>query len=230
MVDFPDRFCGTSSIMMQKKNAYAPQYVKGAAARTVGGLMTAFVVEKDPTSVPILDRMVTDQAIVDSFDALERDIGWMNEFMPVLKLDTERMRTRAGEFWCQATEVAGALVRDKNMNWRSAHQIVGILVRFCEERGIQPMDVTPQLLDEAAIDYLGEPVALSAASLATALDPVAAVQRRTLYGGPAPSEVRERLSEYRSALANDEEKLRAAQAQVQAGLARLEHAIDALVQ
>lgn len=229
MVEFPDRFCGTSSIMMQKKNAYAPQYVKGAAGRTVGGLMTSFIVEKDPTSVPILDRMVTDQAIVESFDALERDIGWMNEFMPVLKLEKERMRERAGAFWCQATEVAGALVRDTGMNWRSAHQVVGILVRFAEERGIAPMDVTPALVDEAAVEYMGQPAGLSAASLKTALDPVAAVQRRTLYGGPAPSEVQQRLSEYRTALGNDQRKLQQAREQVAGGLARLEQAVDALV-
>lgn len=229
MVEFPDRFCGTSSIMMQKKNAYAPQYVKGAAGRTVGGLMTAFVVEKDPTSVPILDRMVTDQAIVDSFDALERDIGWINEFMPVLELDKDLMRQRAGEFWCQATEVAGALVRDLGMNWRSAHQIVGILVRFCEERGIRPLDVSTELLDEAAIEYMGQPAGLGAASLKTALDPVAAVHRRTLYGGPAPSEVQQRLSEYKSLLQADQDKLRHAREQVAAGLAKLEAAIDALV-
>lgn len=229
MVEFPDRFCGTSSIMMQKKNAYAPQNIKGAAARTVGGLMTSFIVEKNPTSVPILDRVVTDQAIVDSFTALERDIGWMNEFMPVLQLKKDHMRERAGAFWCQATEVAGALVRDTGMNWRSAHQVVGILVRFAEERGIRPLDVTTTLLDEAAVEYMGEPAGLGAAALKTALDPVAAVHRRTLYGGPAPAEVKQRLSEYKSALANDQEKLHRASEQVKAGLMRLEEAIDALV-
>jgi argininosuccinate lyase len=229
MVSFPDRFCGTSSIMMQKKNAYAPQYIKGAAARTVGGLMTAFVVEKDPSSVPILDRAYTDQAISESFDALLRDIGWMNEFMPVLKLEKRLMRERSGEYWCQATEVAGALVRDKNMPWRSAHQIVGILVRYAEERNIRPLEVTTALLDEAAIEYMGQPAGLSARSLQVALDPVAAVHRRTLFGGPAPDEVRRRLPEYKAALAQDRQRRDSAHRQVAEGLARMEAAIDALL-
>lgn len=229
MVRFPDRFCGTSSIMMQKVNAYAPQYIKGAAAKTVGGLMTAFLVEKDPSSVPILDRAYSDQAISDSFEDLKRDIGWMNEFMPVLQLDVDLMRQRAGEFWCQATEVAGALVRDRGMPWRTAHQIVGILVRFAEERGIRPLDVTTGLLDEASIEYMGEPAGLSADSLRVALDPTAAVNRRTLYGGPAPEEVRRRLVEYLTALENDRNNHKTARQQVAAGLARLEQAIDALI-
>ncbi len=229
MVDFPDRFCGTSSIMMQKKNAYAPQYIKGAAAKTVGGLMTAFIVEKDPSSVPILDREYTDKAILESFEALNRDIGWMNEFMPVLKLEKDLMRQRAGEFWCQATEVAAALVRDLDMNWRTAHQIVGILVRFCEERKIKPMDVTTKLLDEAAIEYMGKPAGLSAESLRVSLDPVAAVNRRTLFGGPAPDEVKRRLPEYDAKLEADREKNVAARKQVHAGLDRLEQAVDQLI-
>lgn len=229
MVSFPDRFCGTSSIMMQKKNAYAPQFIKGAAARTVGGLMTSFLVEKDPSSVPILDRAYTDQAIIESFEALIRDVGWVNEFMPVLKLEKELMHARSAEYWCQATEVAGALVRDRGMPWRTAHQIVGILVRFAEERRIRPLEVTTALLDEAAIAYMGEPAGLSAQSLAASLDPVVAVHRRTLYGGPAPEEVKLRLHEYRQALAQDVEQLQAAQRNVAAGLQRLESAIDALL-
>ena len=229
MVSFPDRFCGTSSIMMQKKNAYAPQFIKGAAARTVGGLMTAFVVEKDPSSVPILDRAYTDQAIIESFEALMRDVGWVDEFMPVLKLEKELMHARSAEFWCQATEVAGALVRDTGMPWRTAHQIVGILVRLAEERKIRPLDVTTALLDEASVEYRGEPAGLSAESLRASLDPVVAVHRRTLYGGPAPDEVKLRLPEYRSALSQDVEKLRAAQRNVAAGLRQLESAIDALL-
>lgn len=229
LIDFPDRFCGTSSIMMQKKNAYAPQETKGAAAETVGGLVTAFLVEKDPTAVPILDREYTRQAIMRSFEKLTRDLGWMIEFMPALKINKELMRERAGAYWAQATDVAGALVRDKGLPWRTAHQIVGILVRYTNERGIKPADVTPELLDEAAIEYMGQPVGLSVEVLRDALDPTAFVNRRTLYGGPAPREAGQRLSEYEAALSEDSRKLVAAREQVKRGAMALEQAIDRLL-
>ncbi len=45
MIDIPDRFCGTSSIMMQKKNPVAPQGMKALAATAVGCAVTAFMVE-----------------------------------------------------------------------------------------------------------------------------------------------------------------------------------------
>jgi argininosuccinate lyase len=229
MVDFPDRFCGTSSIMMQKKNAYAPQYIKGAAAEIVGALMTSFVVEKDPTSVPILDRSTTRESIKRGLGKLVRDMNWMSEFMPELDLNTKLMVERAGMFWGTATEVAGALVREKAMPWRTAHQIVGIVVRLAEERGIAPRDLTPALIDEAALLYHGQPVALDADVLEQALDPAVAVSRRTLYGGPAPSEVRKRLPEYKEALARDRTKLEQAREPVERGKKQVEQAIDSLV-
>lgn len=229
MIDFPDRFCGTSSIMMQKKNAYAPQYVKGAAAESVGGLMTAYLVEKDPTSIPILDRAYSREAIGRSLRNIVRDIGWMNEFMPELDLRTDLMKERAGMFWAQATDVAGALVREKGMNWRSAHQIVGILVRLCEERGIAPLETTVELLDEAAMLYHEKPAGLDEKVLRTALDPTLAVHRRTLYGGPAPSEVAARLEEYRSILAADRARFEAQRKSVEDGRKLLEEAIDAII-
>ncbi|MFI4997236.1 MAG: lyase family protein, partial [Hyphomicrobiales bacterium] len=229
MLDFPDRFCGTSSIMMQKKNAYAPQFIKGAAAETVGALMTSFLVEKDPTSIPILDRAVTRDAIKRSLVKIVRDLNWMSEFMPVLDLDTELMRERAGAFWGQATEIAGALVREKGLPWRTAHQIIGILVRLCEDRSIAPKDVTAALIDEAAILYQGEPLKLGAAALKEALDPEKAVHRRTLYGGPAPSEVRTRMKEYQASLADHARKLEEARAPVVDGGRKLEQAVGSLI-
>lgn len=229
MIDFPDRFCGTSSIMMQKKNAYAPQYVKGAAAESVGGLMTAYLVEKDPTSIPILDRAYSREAIGRSLRNIARDIGWMNEFMPELDLKTERMAERAGMFWAQAADLAGALVREKGMNWRTAHQIVGILVRLCEDRDIAPLDTTPALLDEAAMLYHEQPIGLDETVLRDALDPTLSVHRRTLYGGPAPSEVSERIGEYRAILAADTERFAAARKPVEDGKRLLEDALDAII-
>ncbi|MFI5015861.1 MAG: argininosuccinate lyase [Hyphomicrobiales bacterium] len=229
MLDFPDRFCGTSSIMMQKKNAYAPQFIKGAAAETVGALMTSFLVEKDPTSVPILDRAVTRAAIKRSLAKVVRDLNWMSEFMPALDLNTELMRERAGAFWGQATEIAGALVREKGLPWRTAHQIIGILVRLCEDRNIAPKDVTPALIDEAAMLYQGQPLKLEAAALQEALDPERAVRRRTLYGGPAPTEVMARMKEYEACLADHAGKLEAAREPVTIGKKKLEQAVEALI-
>src|SRR5438270_3301163 len=110
----------------------------------------------------------------------------MRELIPRVRWKTDRMAAQAGRYWAQATDVAGALVRENGLPWRTAHQIVGILVRYCDERGLAPGDVTSALVDEAAVEYMAEPVGLSEQALARALDPRHFIEARSaVYGGPA---------------------------------------------
>jgi argininosuccinate lyase len=229
MIDIPDRFCGTSSIMMQKKNPYGPQYVKGAAGLSVGALVVAFHVDKGPTGVPALERQYAAELLWRLFADTVRDLKWWRELLPAIRWNTEVMRRRAGQYWAQATDIAGALVRDKGLPWRTAHQIVGIVVRHGYERGFGPEGVTPEIIDEAAVEYMGEPLRLRAESLCRALDPEEFVRSRTLYGGPAPEEALRRLHDFREDLRRDEAAYQAARRHVDEARAKLESAVDALV-
>ncbi|MEE9248995.1 MAG: hypothetical protein V3U79_09910, partial [Dehalococcoidia bacterium] len=228
-IDVPDRFCGTSSIMMQKKNPDSLEYVRGAVAESMGGLMTAFAVQKAATGDPTMDLRYMDRALFNSFEMATRHLRWFTELLPAMKVKRERMREMAGSHWAQATDVAGALVREKGLPWRTAHQIVGILVRYSSERNIRPQEVTPALLDEAAVEYMGEPVGLGDEVLRRALDPVEFVNRRTLYGGPSPEECLRRLPEYRAQLERDEALVEEKAEGLMQAAAKLERAIDALV-
>ena len=176
-----------------------------------------------------MDLRYMDDALFRSFDMAIRNLGWFIELMPALEVKRDRMREMAGAHWAQATDVAGALVREKGLPWRTAHQIVGILVRFSEERGIRPRDVTPDLLDEASVEYMGEGVGLSEEALNRALDPMVFVERRTLYGGPAPEECRRRIVEYEARLREDEESVEERRCRLDESAGKLESAIDAII-
>jgi argininosuccinate lyase len=229
MFDVPDRFCGTSSIMMQKKNPYAPQEMKALAAEAVGGAMTAFYVEKDATGVAILERRRTERAFWSVFAMAQQRVRDADEIIAALIVDKARMVALASAHWGQAADLAGMLVREKGLPWRSAHQIVGILVRHSFERGFGPHETTPELLDEAAIEYMDEPVGLSQAALRAAIDPAACVARRTLLGGPAPQSARRELDIFSARLEGDQTYLDDIRRRVEDGQLHLETAIDALV-
>jgi argininosuccinate lyase len=138
------------------------------------------------------------------------------------------MAEMAGAHWAQATDLAGTLVRERHMGWRTAHQIVGILCRLAEERGLSPADATPELLDEAAVEYLGEPVGLSQSAITTALDAAQFPARRILYGGPAPAALARELADLRQQLALDENSLTARQTALDDAAARLDQAIESI--
>lgn len=228
-VDIPDRFCNTSSIMMQKKNVIGPAEVKGAAAEALGSVVTAFHALKGPTALPITERYYALEMLWRVADNCVRDLGWFCDLLPALGLRREHMREQAWRHWATATDLAGALVRERDWPWRTAHQVVGILVRLCEERGLGPADVTPALLDEAAVAYHGQPAGLTSDQIRTALDPVRFVAVRTLRGGPAPSESLRQAELFERALDRDETTVAAIESRLAAAATRLEAAIDAIV-
>ena len=228
-IDVPDRFCQTSSIMMQKKNVIGPAEVKGASAEAIGCVVTSYHALKGPTGLPITERYYALETLWRVADNCVRDLDWFGELLPALRLKRERMREQAWRHWATATDLAGALVRQRDLPWRTAHQIVGILVRLCEERGLGPDAVTPALLDEAAIAYHGQPAGLDVGPIRHALDPGRFIAARTLRGGPAPAESLRQADLYASGLAADEAVASGIHARLDESARRLEAAIDAII-
>jgi argininosuccinate lyase len=228
-LDIPDRFCNSSSIMMQKKNVVGPAEIKGAASEALGTVVTSFHALKGSTGLPVTERYYALEQLWRVADNCVRDLGWFCELLPEVGVRREWLREQAWLHWATATDLAGALVRERDLPWRTAHQIVGILVRLAEERRLGPPDVTPALLDEAAQAYHGKPAGLSEASIRAALDPTRFVEARDLRGGPASKETRRQADVFASALAADERTVADARGRIAAAAARLEAAVDAIV-
>ncbi len=225
-VDIPDRFCNTSSIMMQKKNVIGPAEVKGASAEALGCVVTSYHALKGPTGLPITERYYALEALWRVCDNCARDLDWFCELLPALVIRKEQMRERAWRHWATATDLAGALVRERDLPWRTSHQIVGILIRLCEDRGLGPDGVTPALLDEAAQAYHGKPAGLDAAQIKAALDPGRFIASRTMQGGPAPAESLRQADLFDQGLAADEAAVAAIHARLGEAARKLEGAID----
>ena len=228
-VDIPDRYCGTSSIMMQKKNVIGPAEVKGASAEALGCFVTSYHALKGTTGLPITERYYALDMLWRTADNAVRDLGWFCDLLPALRIRKERMFDAAWRHWATATDLAAALVRERDLPWRTAHQIVGILVRLCEERGLGPADVTPALLDEAAIAYHETAAGLSQQSITRALDPRRFIAERTLRGGPAPEESLRQATLFEEMLRTDERIVDDIDGRLAAAARSLETAIDAII-
>jgi argininosuccinate lyase len=230
LITLPDRFCGTSSIMMQKKNPNTPQEIKAASATAIGGLVTAFVIEKSPTGTAMIDRHASADAVVRSFTSARRSVSLMSQMVEGIEPNEEAMLEQVGRYWAQATDIGAMLVVERDLPWRSAHQIVGILVRLAYERNIPPNETTTELLDEAAVEYLGRPLEISAGRYRRSLDPVAFVEARTLYGGPASNETVKVIEEFAEKLRQDEETVQQRAVALDAAADRLDDAVRRILQ
>jgi argininosuccinate lyase len=164
---------------------------------------------------------------------LGRNLGVRFESLaPLLRdLDVrrERMRELAGANWAQVTDLAAALVRHSAIDWRTAHQIVGVFVRQCVQAGIRPAQAQSSHLDAAARSLGRDAPGLTAEIFADAMDPAAFVERRRLFGGPAAQALTREIASARQTLAADEQQLAALNRQVEQAREQLEQAITAVI-
>ncbi|KID29569.1 argininosuccinate lyase [Prauserella rugosa] len=203
LVEIGDAFAGSSSMMPQKKNAYPFEYVRARGARTVGEMVSAFgalhntnfgdIKDVEEEMVPPLFRTCDETAT--SLRLLEGTLG-------TLVVHRERCAARAASGFSTATELAAVLHRRTDLDYRSAHRVVGHLVLLATTAGRCPADVDAALVDQAAREVLGRDAGLSDEQVRDALDPARFVSAHQVAGGPAAEPVRQALAGAHSAVAD----------------------------
>jgi argininosuccinate lyase len=169
------------------------------------------------------------KAVLQNFDATVEALDLWSGIISTLQVNKEIMRQKTTDFWALATDLAGAIVREAKLPWRTAHQITAILVRTALERGKKPADVDTAFVDQAAREYIGEPVNLSDDSIREALNPLRAVKARTLFGGTAPTEVKRQIDRCYVQLREDGESLAGQRKKLTEAAEMLEQTIDSIV-
>lgn len=229
-VETADGFCGTSSIMPQKKNPNALECLKGVVATATGFLMGTLMVHKNPSNVPVFDWVRSMSDAWRNYDEMMGALRLMAAVVADLTVHADRMAEASTRHWATATDLASALVRHAGIPWRAAHQITGITVRLAIEEGCAPPALTAALVDRAAVEHLGAPLGVPQAVISDAMDPLRSVERQQLPGGPARVRVEEALALHEAQLARDVGWLAANEARVAAAAAALEAAIDAVLE
>jgi argininosuccinate lyase len=116
-----------------------------------------------------------------AFDATLTSLYALAGAISTAKFNRERLTLALENGHLCATDLADLLVQ-KGMPFREAHHVVGGLVREAEIRSCQLGELPESVLTSANSQLQGTEVA-------QALDPAAAVERRTVVGGPARSQV-----------------------------------------
>ena len=228
LVEHPDEYCGTSSIMPQKKNPYGTECVRGLVGDIIGKV-TAFAATTKAASDACEMVLMAQAHVYDAFDRYLGALEIMTGIVDGLKINAQLMRQRAGMYWSQASTLANVIVREKQVPFRTAHQLVGILVRLAYEDNKLPEQVTAAMLDRASVELNGEPLGLSEDALRRALDPESVIESRRLVGGPSSEHVGRDIAYANESLQRDTTRL----SEVRARLARaerdLEEAIDRII-
>ncbi|MEU5849437.1 argininosuccinate lyase [Saccharopolyspora shandongensis] len=186
LVEIGDAFAGSSSMMPQKKNAYPFEYVRARGARAVGDMTAAFGALHNTNFGDIKD--VEEEMVPPVFrvcDEMSVSLRLLRGTLQTVTVHRERCEARAAAGFSTATELAAMLHRNSDLDYRSAHRVVGHLVLLATQRGIEPSAVDSSLLNEAARDTLGKDAGLTDQQVRDAIDPRGFVAAHTVRGGPA---------------------------------------------
>jgi argininosuccinate lyase len=175
MADLADRYCGTSSIMSQKKNPGVRRLISAAA---------------DVRAC----RISSDYA-----NAVRATINSLKYAEGILKTTTwnkNRMRELCEYGFMSNASLSRILVQENKLPWRTAHQITAIMTRRALEKGMEMRDVTPEFLDECAKEYIGYgmPLHLSKEKLKVASNIENNVSDQKTIGGTAPERVMDQIA------------------------------------
>jgi argininosuccinate lyase len=191
-----DSWSTGSSIMPQKKNPDIAELARGKSGRFIGNLTGLLATLKALPLAYDRDLQEDKEPVFDTVEQLLMLLPAMSGMMATLAVDADRMNAAAPEGFALATDIAEWLVR-QGVPFRSAHEISGACVGYCEERGIELSDLTAEQFVE--IDPLLQPGVLEVVNVAGALSSRASV------GGTAPVRVAEQFVAFDDLLASQRE-------------------------
>lgn len=184
-ITLSDAFSTGSSIMPQKKNPDMAELIRGKVGRTTGHLMSMLVTLKGLPLAYNKDLQEDKEGLFDSARTIKGSLRIFEGMLNTLTVNTNRLNETVHQDFSNATELADYLV-DKNVPFRTAHEIVGKIVFECIQQGIYLLDVPFEhyqelndKIEEDVYDYL---------------KPENCLNRRKSYGSTGQDAVRHQLN------------------------------------
>jgi argininosuccinate lyase len=194
VLELPDEFASTSSMMPQKKNPEVPEVVRARASHVHGDFVAAATAMKGMPSTYNLDFQEVTPKLWEAVETVERSLRILAELIPSLRVVQADVSDKAEKSFVGATELANMLVRKYGVPFRSAHKIVGALVRGLIDSEKTFKDAAPELLRKVALDTVGITLAVKAADIAESVNLKKIIESYEVKGGPAPTTVKNALS------------------------------------
>jgi argininosuccinate lyase len=195
MVELADEYSSTSSIMPQKKNPDSAEIARAKCARIIGLLTAAFTLCKGLPFSYNRDLQELNALLWESCKLTLSTLRMVERMVATLKVDRGRMRMLVEQSYATATELADTLVRECDIPFRTAHIIVGMVVKEAVENGVEPSKISLEMINRCSKEVLGRTLTLSEEAVRKALNPTTFIARREVEGGPAPQTLAKALVE-----------------------------------
>jgi len=201
VVEVSDEYASTSSIMPQKKNPVVAEIVRAKASSVEGELVTCMSLLRALPSGYQLDLQEATPHLWRACDACMDSSRTLTGMMAKVLFNKHRLAKLADEGYMTATDLADYLATRLKVPFRTAHSIVGGMVKesVVEKKSFE--SVVQSRLTREVQKATGRLVRISPHELKWILDPRLSMERRVVMGGPSPKEVARMLKTRRMLLA-----------------------------
>jgi argininosuccinate lyase len=186
-----EAYCSGSSLMPQKMNPDLAELIRGKSGRVIGSWVALVTVVKGLPLAYNKDLQETQEPLYDAVETTGASLHVMAGLVRGLEFDTERLARAVGEGYLVATELADYLVT-KGVPFRRAHDVAGLLVRKAIAKTVE--------LAQLSLDELRAEAPEFEADVASWLDPMRAIDRRDVPGGPARARIEAEIARLRKEL------------------------------
>jgi argininosuccinate lyase len=193
-IELDDSVATGSSIMPQKKNPDVAELVRGKSGRVFGNLQSLLTTMKGLPLAYNSDMQEDKERIFDSLDTVGGCLGAMTVLFSSCRFRADRMRAATRGDFSTATDLADFLAM-RGVPFRDAHEVVGRIVKWCEEHGRDLESLAGADLTAFHPEFAHAPADV------TSVD--ASVRARHSPGGTAPDEVRRQLEHANRCLGAD---------------------------
>jgi argininosuccinate lyase len=197
-LELPQAFCTGSSIMPQKVNPDVLELVRGKTARVIGDLTTLLTLVKGLPLAYNRDLQEDKQQLFDAFDTVSGCLDVAAPLVSRTELNRASIAERLDRGHLDATTFMEYLIR-RGTPQRTAHGVVGRLVRQALDRGVR-------LADLSLVDFQAADPSLDADVYKT-LGVQNAINAFVSYGSTSPAEVAQQIRNWKLKLSDQNTKI-----------------------
>ncbi len=189
LLELPDAFTSTSSIMPQKKNPDVLEVIRSRTSTILGNFVSVATTLKSLPSSYNLDHQEITPKLWDSIQQLTSFLSMLSEI--IVQLQVKSALTIVTSSYATSTELANTLSRKYGVPFRQAHKIVGALIKYLLEQEIDIATLTDDTLQNfRRNNQVLKEISITAHEIQDALDPSTFITRHDVQGGPAPIETK----------------------------------------
>lgn len=224
ILNFNFSVCESSSIMPQKKNAYAAELMRSETEHFLGYTTTAFSSAASTTFFPTHETFLFFDTFWEHIDRLVCNIGLLSLNIEQSHINKETALSRTRDGFTAATAMAEQLTKETGLPFTQTHHVVGGMIRtLMEKDALAVTNMTPELLLAQSQKHLGVAIQRSKEQIQEMLDPLHSLTCKVTGGTPKPADTQSMLEKGVACRTSVQEQFRQTKARIQSAL---EHLVD----